>query len=485
MAKYAFVVGVELFADPKIHQVAFATADAEDLSDVFKTLDFDEVLTLVDSHATRTAVRSKLKKLIDRLQPDDTFCFFIASHGYSEKGKNYVYCHDTQANDLKATTISLQWIYDLLKVSNCKHCIMFLDACETGVEIDDGMRAPIGELSEDELREMFEASEYCVGFAACRSHQRSWSSKRLKHGVWTYCLIQALSGFAKDAIERKRYVTASKLQYHLRREVPRELQRDRPREVQTPWQFGGQSGDFVVADVGGLLAARQTPPAFEMSQLKRVFFRNEEVGAVKALSGFKKGVHHVPKDVSAYGARFIANISESEIAADLEQVYQSVKDAFGYKRRELERQGPNEGVGSVETPAFTYTVGISQNPDGPDSYVLRREITDIKDQDVVFSDEFNDVFDGMFDTLEFEFAKKIDLEKVIDDLEDAGVTFDADSGATYCRISLPKFPIDIVFDAKSIRLIHGQPQPPRELLSAFKQFRELAAQQDLKMLPVA
>lgn len=485
MAKYAFLVGVEIFSDRRIRSVTYATADAEDLSDVFKQLGFDEVVTLVDGHATKTAVKSKLRKLTERLKPDDTFCFFIASHGFSEKGKNYVYCHDTQADDLKNTCVSLQWIYDLLKESGCKHCVMFLDACETGVEIDDGMRAPIGELSEDELRAMFEASEYCVGFAACRSHQKSWSATRLKHGVWTYCLIQALSGHASQAIEGKRFVTATKLQKYLSTEVPRELRRDRPSVVQTPWQFGGLSSDFVVADVGDLLAARRIPPPLDLSHLKRVLFRNEESGAIRSLSGFKKGVHYVPKDVSNFGAGFVADIAEAEITADLEEMFTSIKDAFGLKRRDLERNGPSDGGGSIDTPAFTYAVFITQHPGDPAEYVLRREITDIKDPNVVGSPEFNEVFDGMFDTLEFEFAKKIELEKVIDALEDAGAKVKADSGATYCRLSIPKFPADIVIDQRSIRLIYDQPRTPLELVSGFKAFRELAAAQDLKMLPVA
>lgn len=484
MARYAFLIGVSIFSAKEIRPVRFATADAEDLGEAFKKLGF-EVTVVADGNATRTALKSKLQKAIDGLLPDDTFSLFIASHGYSEGGQNYVYCYDTQPHDLKKTSLALQWVYDLLRKSRCKHCMMFLDACETGVEIDDGMRSHVGELSEEELRRLAEEAVYCVGFASCRNHQKSYSSIRLGHGVWTFCLIEALSGTAKEALEGKRYITAAKLQKYLSQEVPRQLRQDRPTAVQSPWQFGGQSGDFIVADLGDLLASQQKPPPLDMTQLKRVLFRTDETGDIRKLSGFKKRFHHVPEDVNHRAAGFVASIAEQELSSDLESMFTAIRDAFAYKRKDVDLRGPRDGSGTIDTPHFTYSVSITQNPEEAAEYLLKREITDIKDPAIVFSDEFNDCFDGMFDTLEFHFGKQIEIKEVIDALEEAGVKVYYDSAFTSVRLSLPSFPMQIELDEGSLRFLHPAAQPPRELVATLKEFRKIAAQQELKMLPMA
>jgi hypothetical protein len=484
MAKYAFLIGVSIFSDKNVSPVRFATADAEDLSEAFEKLGFNTTV-VVDGRATKTAIKSKLQKAIDILLPDDTFCLFIASHGYSEGGKNFIYCHDTQPDDLKKTSLGLRWVYELLRSSGCEQCMMFLDACETGVEFDEGMRAHVGELSEAELIQLADEATYCVGFAACRIHQKSYSSTRLGHGIWTHCLIEALSGNAKEALEGKRFVTAAKLQTYLRQEVPRQLRKDWPSKVQTPWQFGGQSGNFVVADLGNLLAGKRKSPPFGMAQLKRVLFRADETGDIRKLSGFKRGFHHIPKDVSDAAAGFVGRIAVDEISKDLERMFAKLKDSFSYKRKDLDVRGPRDGGGTIDTPQFTYSISITQNPEAEAEYLLEREITNIKDSAVVYSDEFNEAFDGVFDTLEFQFGKGIDVEDVIDSLEKARIQVDYDSSASSARLSLPSLPLEIEFDEASVRLIHKTARPPRELVENLEAFRKIAAQEELKMLPMA
>jgi hypothetical protein len=64
---------------------------------------------------------------------------------------------------------------------------------------------------------------------------------------------------------------------------------------------------------------------------------------------------------------------------DLEGVFNVLKKAFGYRRKDIELYAPNEGSGSIDTIAFTNAVSITQHPAAPAEYVLRREIVNIKD----------------------------------------------------------------------------------------------------------
>ncbi len=115
MARFAFLIGVERFAHRKIRPVQYAENDVVELAEAFVGLGFEEVKKLVNGNATKAATESKLKKAVRRLAKDDTFCLFVASHGFSENGRNYVCCHDTQADDLLATSVSLQWVLDLFR----------------------------------------------------------------------------------------------------------------------------------------------------------------------------------------------------------------------------------------------------------------------------------------------------------------------------------------------------------------------------------
>lgn len=261
MAKLAFLVAIEQFSDPKVRPVPYAENDVRKLGTALYDLGYETIM-LVNIGATKAAIVSKLKKAIRRLGPKDTFCMFVASHGFSENGRNYIACHDTLADDLAGTSLSLQRILELLRKSSCRRSILFVDACETGVEIDESMRGIVAELAEDQLRESFEQAEFCMGFAACKADQKSHSSSRLQHGIWSYHLIRALSGQAPAATDGKQRITATSLQNYLSFEVPREVVLDRGHgAIQTPWVFGSLSRDFAIADLTALGTAQPTPPA--------------------------------------------------------------------------------------------------------------------------------------------------------------------------------------------------------------------------------
>ena len=176
MGQHAILVAVEHYSDPKISRVHFGAADALGLAAALKDLGVDSVMTLVDAQATKTALKSKLKKLVAGLTATDTLYFFYAAHGFSQNGQNFVTCHDTQVADLKSTSLSLKWVYDLFKASACKRVVIFLDCCESGMQIDKSMRTIIGDMSEDELNKFFAKAEYVVGFASCKTGQSSWSA---------------------------------------------------------------------------------------------------------------------------------------------------------------------------------------------------------------------------------------------------------------------------------------------------------------------
>ncbi len=483
--KYALLIAVENYQDAAISRVQFATADATELAASLKVLGFIEQSILVDKLATKTVIESRIKKWINRLSADDTFYLFYAGHGFSQNGRNYITCFDTIFDDLRDTSISLQFIFELLRKSPCRRKVMFLDACESGMQIDKSMRAILGDLDDNELRNFFESAEFCVCFASCKTDEPSWPDSTLKHGIWTHFLIQALSANDKRAVERKRYITASSLQSYLADEVPRALRKRRPMETQTPWMCGSLSKEFVIADVGDILAERRKPSPFTPEQLKQVLFRAAERGSIKKLSGFRKGVHKLPDSVNDRAASFVANIANAELDIELVSMFDKIKIAFDYTRRDISKIDPVDGVGAIETPDFHYTVSVTQDPNDAVGYELTRMITNIKNLDIVESDAFNDLFFDMFSVLEFEFKSSIAVKDWIDDLEESGFRPNYDPRYTYCEFSFQNFDASIVITSHSVRFVHSQPEPPRQLVASLAQYRALVAKNDIKMLPLS
>ncbi len=107
--KYTLIIGVEKYQDKSIPSVPFAEADAKGFSKALALHNFSiNTKMLLNSHATKTTVESKLRQICSLLAPEDEFVFFYAGHGFTENDHNYITCFDSQFGDLIKTSISLQ-----------------------------------------------------------------------------------------------------------------------------------------------------------------------------------------------------------------------------------------------------------------------------------------------------------------------------------------------------------------------------------------
>ena len=61
-------------------------------------------------------------------------------------------------------------------------------------------------MTDEEFKDFFKDSEYHIAFASCQIDQYSYSSNILKHGIWSYYIIEALKGESPDALEKKRFI---------------------------------------------------------------------------------------------------------------------------------------------------------------------------------------------------------------------------------------------------------------------------------------
>lgn len=462
--KIALVVAVEHYSHTEIPQVVYAKADAAGFSDAIALHGYKVQATLLDSKATKASIESHLRRGLSRLRSDDEFIFYYAGHGFSNNGHNFVTCFDTDPNDLEGTSVRLQWVFDVIEKSACKRIAMFLDSCESGITKIAKRRAMYATMSEAELGEFFGAAEYGVCFSACKTSESSYPSNVLKHGIWTYHLIQALKGDAAKALEKGHRLTAMSLQNYLSTEVPLTLRKaySTP-EVQTPWKYGGENRDFQIADLSEILEKRkQVKPGYE--QLKRALLREVESVHISSLSGFVKRFHHVPTYVSTSTRSFVGTISQKEIEERVDGVFQSIKKYLKYKHREIQSE-----AGRIVAPDFEYAAFCTQDEDDPENALITEELTNIKPS-IIENEAFNHVFENRFSQVVFEFPKQIDVSKLIEEIEDIDrkdVIIKYDSSSSWCELSFTDSDFTLRVEGHERTINSIQSCSPHELLQGY------------------
>ncbi|MBY0457452.1 MAG: hypothetical protein K2V38_08965, partial [Gemmataceae bacterium] len=337
-----------------------------------------------------------------------------------------------------------------------------------------------------ELAELFDESPKCVCLCASAPGERSFESAQLKRGIWRHHLIEAFTGKLRAGVGKDGALVAAALHEYLADAVPRTLVRSyETRPEQTPTLYGSANGSAVVAELEKVLG----PGAdlLDPTRMKRVVFRAEAVSEVKNLHGYRKG-STVPDRANEWARKYVNRLAAGDIKLDLDNTFDMVREAFGYKRKDLDVSAERDGVGYIRTPDFEYTVTVSVNEADPSEVVWRREVGRLSGPDFVRGQGFREVFGTMFDKLVFEFGGPVDVAEFVDRIEDSPpegvkVSVASDSGAAVVALAGFAGRISVTREAVTIE---GQPGNPSSLLEQFLVFlRKFGSLGEPKALPPA
>lgn len=489
--RYSFHIAVEKYQDSSISSVDYAEADAKGLAAALQLHHFEPNQTLLlNAQATKAATESKLRTAIKRLTKDDTFFLSYAGHGFAKLGENFITCYDTQPTDAVATSISLQDIYKSFRASPCQRIAFFLDSCESGI-LDLPSRSIFSHMRPTELEDFFNSAEFCVCFASSETFQSSYSTSSLKHGVWTYHVIEALKGDAPAALENGRYLTAASLQDYLSLSVPKTIARSFPTPVhQTPRFYGTQtSGTFLIADLQELLDTRAALAKPGYQQVTRLVLTGSIAHQVRTLSGFRK-FHRVPDTVNKTTESFVRKIGSAEVEEEIDEVFELLRTKMDYSRQQLS-SGIDSGAGSIITPDFDYNVSIGLDSEDPNTAVLRRELSNIKTPKLIDSSKFAEVFATKFSSLELTLKTEINVHEWIDRIEAhkkkgqlAGISIDYPKDSSYCKIHFNDIGTTMTLFRSSCQISQRFVEPPAKLFNILLQAQQhLLASPELRQLP--
>jgi len=213
---YILAIGINNYSN-KGYNLKYAVADAQDFSsevkrqqELLKRFVQVEVLSLVDTDATKTSIIQKLTDLAARVQPEDVVIVYFAGHGTAHGNQFYLIPHDlgyggprTRLSERNLQTILAHSISDrelekLFAGIDAGQFLLVIDACNSGqaLEAEEKRRGPMNSKGLAQLA--YEKGMYIL--TAAQSYQAAEEATKFGHGFLTYALVE--DGLKQGAADR-------------------------------------------------------------------------------------------------------------------------------------------------------------------------------------------------------------------------------------------------------------------------------------------
>jgi hypothetical protein len=217
---------------------------------------FKEIIAypVYSREATPKRIEAEFKKVAAAARPQDVFIFFYSGHGTTSVGSAtnepdfyFALTEVTQlyGNDalLEQKGLSGRQLRKFLEQIKALKQLVVIDACEAGtIEQAFKLRGPI----EDKAIAQLHRSSGTHFLMSTGANQYAAEIEKLRHGVFTYALLNGLAGEAAQ----KGKVTVNTMAAYLADKVP-ELSREYRGYPQYPKKFTTAGGDDFPLALGG------------------------------------------------------------------------------------------------------------------------------------------------------------------------------------------------------------------------------------------
>ncbi|MFO1433776.1 MAG: caspase family protein [Candidatus Competibacteraceae bacterium] len=220
---YVLAIGVTNYRDQTL-ALKYAAADAQALAQMlqqraqglFQTI---EVYPLLDRKVTLETVTQAFNQLAPKVQPSDVFVLYLAGHGEAIDGKYHFVLPETpyiNENYLRKGSLDQDSLQTLLAKILTQKSVVILDTCYAGLF---NLPARGGDSEKTAIEKLMKATGRAV--LAATSDKKYALEGYDKHGVFTYALLQGLSGRAdKEAGNNDGQISIDELANFTIDEVP-------------------------------------------------------------------------------------------------------------------------------------------------------------------------------------------------------------------------------------------------------------------------
>jgi len=196
--------------------------------------------TVFDDQATKAGIESALSHVEKDSRPEDVFVFYYSGHGVMSEGDEnkpadfYLVPYDVTelyGNDaiLDEKGFSAALLRDTCQRIKATKQLLIIDSCQSGKMVDTF--AMKGASEEKAIAQLARSAGITV-IAATQNEQIAVEFKKIKHGLFTYTLLQGMEGEA-DGSPKDNRITVSELSAYVQAQIP-ELSKKHRGESQYP-----------------------------------------------------------------------------------------------------------------------------------------------------------------------------------------------------------------------------------------------------------
>jgi len=251
---YAVVIGINKYKN--LPSLKYAVNDAREFYHYLVEMNQvpkDRVWLLLDEEATLDKLRSTLGTLLRRSAgKDDTVIIFLAGHGATEQDasspdgdglEKYILPHNADPKDLYSSAMPMSEVARIFQRISSERLVFIGDTCYSGASggrtiLAGGARATVSgtfleRLSQGKGRVILTASD---------ANELSVEKDDLKHGVFTYYLLEGLRG--KADLDGDGVITVDEIYRYVSMKVPSATGQN-----QHPVRKGETTGQIVLGIV--------------------------------------------------------------------------------------------------------------------------------------------------------------------------------------------------------------------------------------------
>jgi len=244
--RWAFLVGINKYTDPKFSQLNFCVNDVIALEKLLKELDYT-VVAMYDEHPegyrqpTKDNVEAELQQICQQIGEDDLLFVHFACHGRLQEGQPILILRDSRNGLLQQPEkrLSVAQVEKMMRDSTASRLFLSLDACHMGAEMGRGTDDP------EFIRNVYELAEGFAVMAGSTAQQKAQEWQAVQHGVYTYYLLKALSGEADRS--EKSFVSVDDVSKYVVNHLKR-WQVENSGLIQEPTVKIEGMGDMILAD---------------------------------------------------------------------------------------------------------------------------------------------------------------------------------------------------------------------------------------------
>jgi len=226
---YILAIGINEYQNPK-YNLKYAVNDAKSYIDAIRKNSADifndiEVVNIKNEDANKENILKKVAELAKKVGPEDVFLFYYAGHGVmsieNENSEFYIVTYnvtnlygDKKMLDEKA--ISSKEILEFSVDIVAEKQLFVLDACQSGGAIKTF--ATRGASREKAIAQLARSTGTFF-LTASQDAQYANEAGNLKHGLFTYAILEALSGKADGGSADKK-ITVNEIKSYVEDRVP-------------------------------------------------------------------------------------------------------------------------------------------------------------------------------------------------------------------------------------------------------------------------